>query len=224
MDREASSEELRQSCATLWKLFSDCREPDLPVQFLNIVAPWLGHQPLGVQTRCIAVLGGASPESSRTIVRWLSWHILTGREWKKKPIASHPPLVHLLKLFTHSIPEKSTFSVHSKTDYTALAMRAEILGHLLKGVDGFGIQAHERETSGFKGASDLSLLLHALNDLHPKIRGCLYRETRMYFLILISRGYTKHPNGTHSCKGCFAASFNATALPNRDYNEKEKST
>jgi len=138
---------------------------------LNIIGSWLLCQPLGVQTRCVAVLGGASSASSNVIVRWMSWSVLTGAEWKKKILTTHPPVGYLLNLFTHHNPEKATFSINPKTDYTALAMRTEILGHLLTGIDGFCASPKAEESEGLSDdTSDISLLVHALNDLHPKIR------------------------------------------------------
>jgi hypothetical protein len=52
-------------------------------------------------------------------------------------------------------------------------MRAEILGHLLADVKGYCDRDGEGKLGGSQGLSDLSLLVHALNDLHPKISGCL---------------------------------------------------
>jgi len=170
LDEGASGDFLRLCCATLWKLLSDFDSPDLPIQYLNIIGPWLLRQPLGVQTRCVAVLGGASSTSSNIIVRWMSWSVLTGAEWKKKSLTTHPPVGYLLNLFTHHNPEKATFSIHPKTDYTALAMRTEILGHLLTDIDGFCTLPKAERSEGSDDTSDISLLVHALNDLHPKIR------------------------------------------------------
>ena len=155
---------------------------------INIIAPWLKSQTLEVQTRTLSILGGASTKSSRIVVRWLSWIVLTKNHMRKVTIRlsserrtnfgqgiadTHPPLEDLLPLFSGNGRGETSaaFKITSKTNYMYLAMRTEILGHLLSELEGFASPVGDGDfgTANSK-ASDLELIVHALSDLHPQIR------------------------------------------------------
>jgi len=152
----------------MWELFSQAKDSALPTQVLSILSPWVSKQALEVQTRCVDMLSGASSPSSKVVLRWSSWYCLTSIEWKG-PITSHPPLKYLLPLFMSKNSDKVKFGILPNTDYLALAMRTEILGHLLNEIDGYFLTTDASDAFAHN-SSDLDLIVHALNDLHPKIR------------------------------------------------------